>query len=144
MSTASSWTDIQPHIFPEAREADPNMAYPQTYTGNMDLTFVYALSDDPYYALSIAKNKTEVDQAKQACAELEEVKTPLTKLCLYLNQPTYNLAILTPPAMYILPSHCPTNFSFRPVIRQSRSTSLTKKRSCRISQPTSTSGGNPG
>ena len=32
--------------FVEAPEADPNYAYPQSYTGNMDLTFVYTLAED--------------------------------------------------------------------------------------------------
>ena len=40
---------------------------------NLDLGFVMALSTDPYKALDLARNTTEVEQAKKAIVELESV-----------------------------------------------------------------------
>ena len=69
--------DMPAPVYEEAQEADPNIAYPQGYEAgvNIDLTFVYTLAEDPYHALQIAKNKSEVDQAKQAIVQLEAVST---------------------------------------------------------------------
>ena len=62
-------------VYPEAAQADPNVAYPQTYeyAGGLDLNFVCMLTENPHKALEIAKNLTEITQAKAAIAELEAV-----------------------------------------------------------------------
>ena len=71
------FTEIpQFETYPEAAQANPNVAYPQGfegYGGTLDLTFMCMLSDNPHKALEIAKNLTEIMQVKQAIAELEAV-----------------------------------------------------------------------
>ena len=62
-------------VHPEAAEADPNVVYPQTYeySGSLDLTFICMLSEDPHKALQLAKNMTEITQARAAINELKAV-----------------------------------------------------------------------
>ena len=58
-----------------------NVGYPKEFEGygnNLDLTFVCMLSEDPHKALEIAKNLTEIMQAKQAIAGLEAVSKAKT------------------------------------------------------------------
>ena len=69
-------TAIPTQVNPPTLEPQPGTSSgyaPPQQQQQLDLGFVMALSSDPYKALDLARNTGEVEQAKQAIAELENV-----------------------------------------------------------------------
>ena len=69
-------TNPMPPPTPRTPTPMPSTSAGPSTSQHIDLGFVLALSSDPYKALDLARNISEVEQAKKAIAELESVSQP--------------------------------------------------------------------